>query len=68
METENGFADTVGHQCRLLRPVRDREGRIHFDERPRIIREFYNLGRRMFMVRLDDGTTMLLFPDEVALC
>ncbi len=68
METENQPADAVGRQCRLLKPVRDREGRNHFDERPRIIRDFYNLDRRMFMVRFDDGTTTLVFPDEVALC
>jgi hypothetical protein len=31
-----------------------------------IIREVYNLGRRMFLVRFNDGETTFLFPNEVA--
>jgi hypothetical protein len=55
----------VGRHCRLLRPVRDHEGRSRFEERPRIIREIDNLDRRMYLVRFDDGATTFLFPDEV---
>jgi hypothetical protein len=57
----------VGRQCKLLRPVRDREGRSRFVERPRILREVNNLDRQMYLVQFDDGATTFLFPDEVAL-
>ncbi len=55
----------AGRQCRLLRPVRDHEGRSRFVERPRILREVNNLDRHMYLVQFDDGTTTFLFPDEV---
>ncbi len=55
----------AGRRCRLLKPVRDREGRSRFDEKPRIIRELNNLGRRMYLVEFGDGSTTFLFPDEV---
>ncbi len=35
-------AQTDNH-CAPLRPIRDREGRTHFGERPRIVRELDNL-------------------------
>ena len=55
----------IGRQCHLLKPVRDQEGRMRFNERPEIVREVDNLNRRMFLVRFDDGSTTFLFPDEV---
>ena len=55
----------VGKHCRLLRPVRDHEGRSRFNEEPRIVREIENLGRRMYLVQFNDGATTFLFPDEV---
>jgi hypothetical protein len=57
----------VGRNCRLLRPVRDHEGRNRFSEKPRILREVINLGRHMYLVQFDDGATTFLFPDEVTL-
>jgi len=54
-----------GRRCRLRKPVRDREGHIHFDERPRILHEVDNLGRRMYLVQFEDGSTTFLFPEEV---
>ena len=66
-EEEEAVTDAIGHQCRLLKPIRDGRGRSHFDERPRIVREVFNLGRRMFLVRFADGTTTFLFPHEFAL-
>jgi hypothetical protein len=51
--------------CRLLKPVRDREGRSHFRETPLILQEIWNLDRVMYLVRFDDGSTTLLFPDEI---
>ncbi|MGH7907478.1 MAG: hypothetical protein ACREP6_12720 [Candidatus Binataceae bacterium] len=56
---------SVGRSCRLLKPVRDREGRTRFNERPRILREIYNLGRRMYLVEFADHATTFLFPDEI---
>lgn len=56
-----------GRACRLLKPVRDREGRSRFQEHPRIVREIINLDRQMFLVRFEDGTTTFVFPDEVSL-
>ncbi|MGH7916782.1 MAG: hypothetical protein ACREQE_04880 [Candidatus Binataceae bacterium] len=57
----------VGRRCRLLKPVRDHEGRSRFSEQPRILREVNNLGRRMYLVQFDDNSTTFLFPDEVAI-
>jgi hypothetical protein len=55
----------VGRHCRLLRPVRDHEGRMRFSEKPKVLREVNNLERHMFLVQFDDGATTFLFPDEV---
>jgi hypothetical protein len=55
----------VGRYCRLLKPVRDREGRSRFSEQPRVVREIDNLGRRMYLVQFSDGSTTFVFPDEV---
>jgi len=57
----------AGRRCRLLKPVRDHEGRSRFSEEPRIVREIENLGRRMYLVQFSDGATTFLFPDEVVL-
>jgi len=66
MQTIN--VDTVvGRHCSLLRPVRDQEGRSRFNERPVILRQVNNLGRRMLLVQFDDGSTTFLFPDEVTI-
>ncbi|HXW84136.1 MAG TPA: hypothetical protein VEJ86_07005 [Candidatus Binataceae bacterium] len=51
--------------CRLLRPVRDHEGRSRFGEKPKILREVNNLQRKMFLVQFNDGATTFLFPDEI---
>jgi hypothetical protein len=51
--------------CRLLKPVRDREGRIRFRETPLILQEVCNIGRVMYLVRFHDGNTMFLFPEEI---
>jgi hypothetical protein len=55
----------VGRYCRLLKPVRDREGHSRFGERPRIIREVRNLDRVMYLVQFEDGTTTFVFPHEI---
>lgn len=57
----------VGRHCRLQRAVRDQQGRTRFTERPQVLRDVNNLGRRMFLVQFDDGSTTFLFPDEVTL-
>jgi len=63
---ENAQTEAVkGRHCRLLRPVRDREGRSRFNEQARIVREVFNLERRMFLVQFGDGATTFLFPDEI---
>ena len=51
--------------CRLLKPVRDRDGRIRFREIPRILQEVCNLDRMMYLVQFEDGSTTFVFPDEV---
>jgi hypothetical protein len=51
--------------CRLLRPIRDHEGRERFRDRPEIIRQVDNLDRRMYLIRFGDGTTTFVFPYEV---
>jgi hypothetical protein len=57
----------VGKHCKLLKPVRDKQGRNRFEEQPKIIREVNNLDRRMFLVEFADGSTTFLFPEEVTL-
>jgi len=57
----------VGRQCRLLKPVRDHQGRTRFGESPRIVRELINLGRRMYLVEFEDRATTFLFPNEIAI-
>ncbi len=52
-------------KCQLALPVRDRTGRVRFRDKPEVIREFDNLGRRMLLVRFEDGGTTFLFPHEV---
>ena len=52
-------------RCQLLQPIRDRSGMVRFHESPEVLREVENLGRRMLLVRFDDGATTLLFPHEV---
>jgi len=51
----------------LLKPVRDREGRSRFEERPRILREVNNLDRTMYLVQFEDGATTFVFPHEVTM-
>ncbi len=57
----------VGRHCKLQKPVRDHDGRSRFSEQPRILREVYNLDRRMYLVQFADGATTFLFPDEVVI-
>jgi hypothetical protein len=64
MASSNAEA-VVGRHCRLLRPVRDHEGRTRFSEKPKVLREVNNLERHMLLVQFDDGATTFLFPDEV---
>ncbi|MGC1341147.1 MAG: hypothetical protein WA854_02400 [Candidatus Binataceae bacterium] len=65
MMASTSIEAAVGRNCRLLRPVRDHEGRNRFGERPLILREVNNLDRHMYLVQFDDGATTFLFPDEV---
>lgn len=65
VETSRAQAES---RCRLLRPIRDHEGRTHFAEQPRIVRQVENLDRRMFLVQFEDGSRTFVFPHEVALC
>lgn len=59
--------ETVGRHCRLLRPVRDHEGRTRFGEQPTILRQIKNLDRSMYLVQFSDGATTFLFPDEITI-
>jgi hypothetical protein len=62
----NGNQDSITRRCcRLLRPIRDHEGRERFTDQPEIIREIENLDRRMYLVRFLDGATTFVFPYEV---
>ena len=58
-------SSVTGKQCQLRRPIRDRSGRSHYNETPVILREVFNLDRRMFLVKFGDGATTFVFPDEV---
>ena len=65
MMASTNIEAVVERHCRLLRPVRDHEGRSRFGEKPKILREIDNLERKMFLVQFNDGATTFLFPDEV---
>ena len=54
-------------RCQLALPIRDPSGRVRFRENPEVVREIDNLGRRMILVRFDDGATTFLFPYEVTI-
>lgn len=57
---------STARRCRLLRPIRDRQSRVHFGELPIILRELVNLGRQMLLVRFGEGSTTFVFPEEVS--
>ncbi len=59
---------TLERRCRLLRPIRDRQGRPHFDETPLILREIDNVGRHILLVEFADGSSTFVFPDEIESC
>jgi hypothetical protein len=61
-----GCLPANGIRCELRRPVRDHDGRVRFRETPMILREMDNLGRHLYLVSFDDGSTTFLFPEEVA--
>jgi len=68
MEVTVGSAeifDLIGKPCNLRRPIRDRAGRTRYDEAPIVLREVFNLDRRMYLVKFADGATTFVFPDEV---
>ena len=67
MESQEQSTFTA-RRCRLLRPVRDRHGNVHFGELPLILRELVNLGRQMLLVQFGDGSTTFVFPEEVSDC
>jgi hypothetical protein len=66
METDKRQT-AVGKQCQLLKPIPDRQGRLHFNEAPIVLRELINLGRRMFLIQFGDGSTTFVFPSEIIL-
>jgi hypothetical protein len=61
----SGTLGLNGRYCHLRRPIRDRSGRSRFNEMPVILREVFNLDRRMYLVKFADGATTFVFPDEV---
>jgi hypothetical protein len=64
METDKR-QPAAGKRCQLLKPIPDRQGKLHFNEAPIILRELINLGRRMFLIQFEDGSTTFVFPSEV---
>jgi hypothetical protein len=57
--------ETISKFCRVIKPVRDKAGRIRFNEIAQIVGEMENLGRQMYLVKFADGSTTFLFPDEI---
>jgi hypothetical protein len=63
----NQGQDFAGQRrCQLARPIRDPSGIVRFRENPEIVREVENLGRRLILVRFNDGATTFPFPHEVS--
>jgi hypothetical protein len=67
METAAPSTITAGRQCHLLKPIPDREGKLHFNEAPIILRVLVNLERQMFLIQFEDGATTFVFPSEIVL-
>jgi len=65
MDTWTMHTDSTKRSCRLLKPIRDQQGRTRFEDTPEIVREVDNLERHMYLVRFDDGATTFVFPHEV---
>ncbi len=57
--------ETITRLCWLVKPIRDKAGRVRFNEMARIVDEVENLGRQMYLVKFQDGSTTFLFPDEI---
>jgi hypothetical protein len=66
MDIQEQLSGSRVHRCRLLRPIRDRAGRVHFGESPIILREMVNLDRQMLLVEFGDGATTFVFPEEIS--
>lgn len=62
---EGTHSDDRG-RCRLIKPIRDHDGRVRFQEEPRILREVDDLDGHMFLVQFDDGSTTFVFLNEMA--
>jgi hypothetical protein len=63
---EQSSSNGTARRCRLLTPIRDRSGRVHFGELPIILRELVNLDREMLLVQFGDGSTTFVFSEEVS--
>ena len=70
MRSEESIMENTqtAQHCILNAPIRDRAGRIRFQEQPRVLRKINNLDRQMLLVQFDDGATTFVFPNEVTLC
>lgn len=62
------YKEYVGRKVKLLRPVRDHDGKSRFkEENPTVLRIMNNLDRVMFLIQFQDGVTTFMFPSEVIL-
>ncbi|HWY36166.1 MAG TPA: hypothetical protein VNX68_16090 [Nitrosopumilaceae archaeon] len=57
----------TGKHCKLLKPIRDHDGRSRFNESPIIVREMDNVDRHMYLIKFDDGATTYVYPEEVTI-
>ena len=56
-----------GRRCQAKRNIRSHQGFISADSRGTVDAEIENLGRRLIAVRWDNGLSMYVFPDEIAI-
>jgi hypothetical protein len=54
-------------RCQARRSIRSHQGFVNAECRGTIEGEIDNLGRRLIAVRWDNGLSMYVFPDEIAI-
>jgi hypothetical protein len=66
-EKEGSMRATEGRRCQAKRTIRSHQGFVSADTRGTITGEIENLGRRLIAVRWDNGLSIYVFSEEIAI-
>jgi hypothetical protein len=66
-EKEGSMRRTAGRRCKAKRNIRSHQGFVSADTRGTITGEIENLGRRLIAVRWDNGLSIYVFSEEIAI-